>query len=161
MSSPSDIKMLAGGCYCGRVGYQVDDAFDYALICHCGNCRRTTGSAFKPFVYSALIEQGAHAGTLVSDRPIQMGDWSPQNYDDEYLESISLRQALARSKNMPTIRLVQEMGPERTRAWAALRYCRLTFRTTKARRSCLKRRPHRSLMLAFRWYQIRPRNCRA
>lgn len=87
---------------------------------HATQAYRQPGSAFKPFVYSALIEQGAHAGTLVSDRPIQMGDWSPQNYDDEYLESISLRQALARSKNMPTIRLVQEMGPERTRAWAAL-----------------------------------------
>ena len=48
MSSPSD-RTLTGGCYCGRVGYRVDDAFDYALICHCGNCRRTTGSAFKPF----------------------------------------------------------------------------------------------------------------
>ena len=48
MSSPS-VRTLTGGCYCGRVGYRVDDAFDYALICHCGNCRRTTGSAFKPF----------------------------------------------------------------------------------------------------------------
>lgn len=49
MSSPSDRTMLTGGCYCGKVGYQVEDAFDYALICHCSNCRRTTGSAFKPF----------------------------------------------------------------------------------------------------------------
>ena len=48
MSSPSD-KRLAGCCYCGAVGYAVEDAFDYSLICHCGNCRRTTGSAFKPF----------------------------------------------------------------------------------------------------------------
>lgn len=48
MSSPSDTR-LTGGCYCGAVLYTVDDDFDYALNCHCGNCRRTTGSAFKPF----------------------------------------------------------------------------------------------------------------
>ena len=48
MSSPSD-KRLTGGCYCGAVGYSVDDSFDYALNCHCGNCRRTTGAPFKPF----------------------------------------------------------------------------------------------------------------
>lgn len=48
MSSPSD-KRLTGGCYCGAVGYTVDDSFDYALNCHCGNCRRTTGAPFKPF----------------------------------------------------------------------------------------------------------------
>jgi hypothetical protein len=41
--------LLAGTCYCGAVRYQVRDAFRYAAYCHCSNCRRTTGSAFKPF----------------------------------------------------------------------------------------------------------------
>jgi hypothetical protein len=41
--------MLAGKCYCGAVQYTVADAFLYAMNCHCSNCRRTTGSAFKPF----------------------------------------------------------------------------------------------------------------
>src|SRR6476646_4178367 len=41
--------MLAGECYCRAVRYTVADAFAYALNCHCSNCRRTTGSAFKPF----------------------------------------------------------------------------------------------------------------
>jgi hypothetical protein len=41
--------MLAGECFCGVVRYAVADAFAYALNCHCSNCRRTTGSAFKPF----------------------------------------------------------------------------------------------------------------
>lgn len=41
--------MLKGGCYCGAVGYEVEDDFRYAANCHCSNCRRTTGSAFKPF----------------------------------------------------------------------------------------------------------------
>jgi hypothetical protein len=40
---------LAGKCYCGAVQYEVADEFSYALICHCSNCRRATGSAFKPF----------------------------------------------------------------------------------------------------------------
>ena len=40
---------LAGKCYCGAVHYAVADAFVYAMNCHCSNCRRTTGSAFKPF----------------------------------------------------------------------------------------------------------------
>ncbi|MGX9178244.1 GFA family protein [Mesorhizobium sp. BHbdii] len=41
--------MLAGKCLCGAVQYAVADEFIYAANCHCSNCRRTTGSAFKPF----------------------------------------------------------------------------------------------------------------
>jgi len=41
--------MLAGRCLCGQVEYRVADAFAYALNCHCSNCRRATGSAFKAF----------------------------------------------------------------------------------------------------------------
>jgi len=42
-------KPLAGKCFCGAVHYAVPDEFRYAMNCHCSNCRRTTGSAFKPF----------------------------------------------------------------------------------------------------------------
>jgi hypothetical protein len=42
-------RTLAGRCYCGDVHYAVLDEFIYAANCHCSNCRRTTGSAFKPF----------------------------------------------------------------------------------------------------------------
>jgi hypothetical protein len=41
--------LLAGRCLCGAVHYSVKDEFVYALNCHCSNCRRATGSAFKPF----------------------------------------------------------------------------------------------------------------
>jgi hypothetical protein len=41
--------MLKGSCLCGAVQYEVEDAFRYALNCHCSQCRRATGSAFKPF----------------------------------------------------------------------------------------------------------------
>jgi len=40
---------LAGKCLCGNVEYAVADTFQYAMNCHCSNCRRATGSAFKPF----------------------------------------------------------------------------------------------------------------
>ena len=40
---------LAGGCWCGKVRYRVEDAFLYASNCHCSRCRAATGSAFKPF----------------------------------------------------------------------------------------------------------------
>lgn len=42
-------RTLSGGCLCGAVHYRVEDSFRYALNCHCSQCRRTTGSAFKPF----------------------------------------------------------------------------------------------------------------
>lgn len=45
----SDTRTVTGKCLCGEVHYVVADAFLYALNCHCSNCRRTTGSAFKPF----------------------------------------------------------------------------------------------------------------
>lgn len=45
----SDVRMLTGGCLCGAVHYEVEDAFAYALNCHCSKCRRATGSPFKTF----------------------------------------------------------------------------------------------------------------
>jgi hypothetical protein len=61
-------RTLAGKCFCGTVQYAVADEFAYAANCHCSNCRRTTGSAFKPF---AGIERGklrltqGHADLLI------------------------------------------------------------------------------------------------
>jgi hypothetical protein len=49
MSENKNVRMLAGGCFCGAVRYRVVDEFRYAANCHCSNCRRITGSAFKPF----------------------------------------------------------------------------------------------------------------
>lgn len=42
-------RLLHGRCLCGAVSYTVPDAFLYAALCHCADCRRATGSAFKPF----------------------------------------------------------------------------------------------------------------
>ena len=43
------VRRLTGKCLCGATVYEVDDAFSYAMNCHCSNCRRATGAAFKPF----------------------------------------------------------------------------------------------------------------
>jgi hypothetical protein len=48
-SARSSPRTLTGKCLCGDVQYEVADAFLYAQNCHCSNCRRATGSAFKPF----------------------------------------------------------------------------------------------------------------
>lgn len=42
-------RMLSGGCMCGAIHYRVEDKFLYSLNCHCSQCRKATGSAFKPF----------------------------------------------------------------------------------------------------------------
>ena len=64
-------KLLAGKCFCGAVVYAMADEFRYAAYCHCSNCRRTTGSAFKPF---AGIERDKLALTAGQDELLIVGD---------------------------------------------------------------------------------------
>jgi hypothetical protein len=58
------VKTLSGKCFCSAIHYAVPDEFRYAMNCHCSNCRRTTGSAFKPF---AGIEREKFAVTQGQD----------------------------------------------------------------------------------------------
>lgn len=67
---------LNGQCYCGAVAYEVEDAFVYAANCHCSNCRRTTGSALKPF---AGIERQKFAVVKGEDDLLIFGD--AENHD--------------------------------------------------------------------------------
>ena len=69
-------RMLAGKCYCGAVEYAVADEFVYAANCHCSDCRRTTGSAFKPF---AGIEHFKLAVTKGEDRLMIFGKEDANN----------------------------------------------------------------------------------
>jgi hypothetical protein len=64
-------RALAGGCYCGAVRYSVADEFLYAANCHCSNCRRATGAAFKPF---AGIERDKLTVTTGADGLLIFGD---------------------------------------------------------------------------------------
>ena len=77
--------------------------------------RRQAGSAFKPFVYAAALRHGHYLSERLSDEPIQVrlgGNrvWEPQNFDEEYDGEVTMRDALARSKNIPTVRLASAVG---------------------------------------------------
>jgi hypothetical protein len=69
----SSVRVLSGMCLCGTVRYQVEDQFRYSLNCHCSNCRRTTGAAFKPF---AGIERGKLRLTAGADNLLIHGEQS-------------------------------------------------------------------------------------
>jgi hypothetical protein len=70
-SSKNDSQTLAGKCLCGAIHYAVKDEFRYALYCHCSDCRRATGSAFKPF---AGIERGKLGITKGEEQVLIFGD---------------------------------------------------------------------------------------
>ena len=69
---------LSGKCYCGTVHYAVADEFRYALNCHCSNCRRATGSAFKPFAgierEKLIVTQGADQQLIYGREPDKAHD---------------------------------------------------------------------------------------
>lgn len=101
------IRALAGGFDFTRSQYN-----------HATQALRQPGSSFKPFVYSAALEKGFTAASVINDEPLtfsaaQTGGeaWEPKNYDGTYDGPMTMRQALARSKNMVSIRLLQSIGP--------------------------------------------------
>ncbi|ATE61270.1 penicillin-binding protein 1A [Thauera sinica] len=86
---------------------------------HVTQAQRQPGSSFKPFIYSAAFERGFGPGSVMSDEPISFPAgttggqaWEPKNYDGRYGGPMTLRSALARSKNMVSIRLLQQISPE-------------------------------------------------
>lgn len=81
---------------------------------------RQPGSSYKPFLYSGAIESGVQPDTLINDMPLEnVGSWAPQNDDGSTDGPITLRQALAHSKNLVSIRLVQLLSPQRAREWTS------------------------------------------
>ena len=102
------VRSLAGG-------------FDFAAnkYNHVTQAMRQPGSSFKPFVYSAALEKGFTPATVVNDAPIVFDpgrnggqSWEPKNYDGKYEGPMRLRQALAKSKNMVSIRVLQAITPQ-------------------------------------------------
>lgn len=76
---------------------------------------RQPGSIIKPLVYTVALEKGYRPDSIVSDRPIQVGDWKPKNSDDRFLGDITLRRGLYLSRNLVSIRLLQAIGISDTR----------------------------------------------
>lgn len=72
--------------------------------------RRQPGSAFKLFVYLAALRAGWTPDSIIEDRPITIGGWTPVNSDGVYRGPITLREAFARSSNAATVRLSQQVG---------------------------------------------------
>ena len=71
---------------------------------------RPSGSAFKPFIYTAAIEKGASPNDMVDDLPYRIGDWTPKNYGNKYRGPIPIYTALMISSNVCTARLMESIG---------------------------------------------------
>lgn len=86
---------------------------------HVTQALRQPGSSFKPFVYSAALEKGFTAATVINDAPLtfsaaQTGSesWEPKNYDGKFDGPMRLRTALAKSKNLVSVRILQAISPQ-------------------------------------------------
>jgi len=93
--------------------------FDFNLnkFNHVTQAWRQPGSSFKPFIYSASLEKGLSPSTVINDAPItfdagQTGGqaWEPKNYDGKYEGPMTMRKGLTKSKNMISIRILQQIG---------------------------------------------------
>jgi penicillin-binding protein 1A len=106
---PTDgaIRALVGGFDFGRSKFN-----------HVVQAWRQPGSGIKPFVYSAALEKGFTPASIINDAPLyfdaaQTGNqpWEPKNYDEKYEGPTRLRTALAKSKNLVSVRIIQAIGP--------------------------------------------------
>ncbi|CAG9170333.1 Penicillin-binding protein 2D [Cupriavidus laharis] len=78
---------------------------------HATQALRQPGSTFKPFIYAAALERGVSPGTLINDAPLDnTSRWQPSNDDGRFLGPVTVRQALADSRNLPAIRTLQAIG---------------------------------------------------
>ena len=93
--------------------------YDRNKFNHVTQALRQPGSAFKPFIYSAALEKGFTPATIINDAPFFVpaeksgGEaWEPKNYDGKFDGPMRLRVALAKSKNLVTVRVLQAIGPQ-------------------------------------------------
>jgi penicillin-binding protein 1A len=102
-NSTGDVKALVGG-----------RDFDESKFDRATQALRQAGSSFKPYVYTAAIDQGAKPDDTILDAPVSFpgpsGLWSPHNYDNKFEGEITLRDALAESRNIPAVKLAAKMG---------------------------------------------------
>jgi penicillin-binding protein 1A len=80
------------------------------------SARRQPGSAFKPIIYAAAIDRGLTPSTILLDSPVIYDDpvlqkiWKPTNYEDRFYGPITMREALAHSRNVATVKLLEQIG---------------------------------------------------
>lgn len=93
---------------------------------HVTQAWRQPGSSFKPFIYSAALEKGFTPSTVVNDAPLFFDagvtggqPWEPKNYDGKFEGPMPLHTALAKSKNMVSIRILQAVGAQNAQDWIA------------------------------------------
>lgn len=93
---------------------------------HATQAWRQPGSGFKPFIYSAALEKGFSPATVVNDAPLFFDagvtggqPWEPKNYDGKFEGPMPLHTALAKSKNMVSIRILQAVGTQNAQDWIA------------------------------------------
>lgn len=98
--------------------------FDKNKFNHVTQAWRQPGSSFKPFIYSAALEKGFTPATVINDGPLFFDSaftggqpWEPKNYDGKFDGPMTMRSALARSKNMVSIRILQAVGPRNAQEW--------------------------------------------
>jgi penicillin-binding protein 1A len=98
--------------------------FGQSKFNHATQAWRQPGSAFKPFIYSAALEKGFTPGTVVNDAPLFFAasdtgsqPWEPKNYDGKFEGPMPLQTALAKSKNMVSIRVLQSIGVDFAQQW--------------------------------------------
>ncbi len=91
---------------------------------HVTQAWRQPGSSFKPFIYSAALEKGLTPATVVNDSPLFYSaavtggkPWEPKNYDGKFEGPMSVRGALAKSKNMVSIRVLEMVGTQSAQEW--------------------------------------------
>jgi penicillin-binding protein 1A len=100
--------------------------FDFAKnkFNHVTQAWRQPGSSFKPFIYSAALEKGFTPSTVINDAPLFFDagttggqPWEPKNYDGTFEGPMTLRRALAKSKNMISIQILQSIGTQYAQEW--------------------------------------------
>lgn len=90
------------------VGGRGTDQFNRATM-----AERQPGSAFKPFVFAAALENGLTPSSTVEDKPINIGGWQPQNYSRNFSGTVTMRYVAEHSLNVPTVRIAQEVGMDK------------------------------------------------
>ena len=85
---------------------------DYALsqFNRATQSERQTGSSFKPYVYTAAVEDGAKPSDTIVDGPVSFGSYTPHNYENDYKGTMTLVNAFAESRNIPALKLAARVG---------------------------------------------------